>query len=457
MKTKEKLCLASITTILVVILISSVASASDVQNVTPTNCTPISAPWLTSPGLNTEVQGLYHLPLDHQWHSGPTYNVDDFKEWHYFTFRGKDLTTGHNVSLFLLNQFQGYRMDLKRPDIVIITAWADTDTGKFYAHTIIPTGKFVTTGSKEDFNYSDNDVDKGLGFVTTYDYSKERWEFKGWATNNSTMVAGTPYNVDVTGVVKKPGYVPMAYWGLENIGYNKNYDQNPETMYGLSYYYTAPEMEMTGNVTLDDGIVHKIKGTAWFEHQWGNFQSPEQARYFWGYARLPNGDTMTWRQYYGNPGGELNVTIPFNATAANLGWTDPHIEQSRFAYIPQGQPPRYYFGPEFLFTPIKWWTSPESNVTYPWYGKMKTPKGTFYLSPDPQPAQESIGPSGAFIEGAMALRKNSIDGPVVARGFCELVQIPALGPKYSRGLPERAAPGNIHFGGGLKPSSWQKN
>lgn len=57
MKIKEKLCLASIATILVVILVSSVASASEVQNATPTNSTPTegSVPWLTSPGLNTQV------------------------------------------------------------------------------------------------------------------------------------------------------------------------------------------------------------------------------------------------------------------------------------------------------------------------------------------------------------------------------------------------------------------
>ena len=43
----------------------------------------------------------------------------------------------------------------------------------------------------------------------------------------------------------------------------------------------------------------------WFEHQWGNFRNTEQARYFWGYARFDNGDTITWRQYYGNPAGKL--------------------------------------------------------------------------------------------------------------------------------------------------------
>ena len=46
--------------------------------------------WLVAEGLECGEQGLYHLPKDHAWHSGPTYFCNDFFEWHYFTFLGKD-------------------------------------------------------------------------------------------------------------------------------------------------------------------------------------------------------------------------------------------------------------------------------------------------------------------------------------------------------------------------------
>jgi hypothetical protein len=62
---------------------------------------------------------------------------------------------------------------------------------------------------------------------------------------------------------------------------------------------------------------------------------------------------------------------------------------------------------------------------------MKTPKGTFYLSPT-FPAQERMSLAGAFIEGALRLRKDSIDGPVVGRGFCEMAQLSALGAPATR-------------------------
>lgn len=401
------------------------------------------APWFSGSGLEVGEQGLYHLPRDHAWHGGPTYFTDDFNEWHYFTFQGTDKKTGHAVTLFWCSFSQGWNKALNRPLMFTLFAWHDTVTGEFIGTTIAPSGKFESSGSdKPDFGfkYSISDADE-KGYAWSYDHADERWHFRSFATDKSKII-GKPYSMDLTGLVKAPGYVPMAYWGLESIGIQKLYNQNPETMYGLTYYYTAPEMEMSGTVTLADGV-HEIEGVAWFEHQWGNFRNTEDARYFWGYARFDNGDSFTWRQYYGDASTPAGLA---GANAAHPNWSEPHPEVSRFAFIPKGQAPEYSFGPSFLFTPIKWWTSPKTGVDYPWWGELKTPKGTFYLSPT-FPEQESTSPAGSFIEGALLLRRDSIDGPVVARGFCELAQMAARGAAASRELPERT---DLQFDGGLK-------
>ena len=418
------------------------------EHSTPSEASTRTEPF-TAPGVLTEEQGLYHLPKDHAWHGGPTYFTDDFDEWHYFSFLGEDKKTGHTVSLFWCGFWQGWSKDLDRPFMFSLFAWHDTVTGEFLGTTIAPTGDLESSGSPEPdfgFTYAIKDPD-GKGFETTYNHAQERWHFTSFATDKS-KIQGTPYVMDLTGEVKAPGYIPSAYWGLESIGFQKLYNQNPETMYGLTYYYTAPEMEMKGSVTLDDGV-HEIEGVAWFEHQWGNFRNTECTRYFWGYARFDNGDTITWRQYYGNPVGKLAPEVPYDKEAARQAWNDPHPEVSRYAFIPKGQAPHYSFGPAFLFTPIKWWTSPKTAVDYPWWGELKTPQGTFYLSPT-FPAQESISVPGSFIEGALLLRKDSIDGPVVGRGFCELSQMPAMGAPVTRGLPERT---DLQFNGGLSQSN----
>ena len=148
-------------------------------------------------------QHACHLPQDHAFHSGPTYFCNDFNEWHYFTFLGTDKKTGHKVTLFSTVAWQGWCEDLKRPSILELFAWHDTNTGEFIGSTLAPCGKFESKGSYGNqfgFNYSVMDED-GKGFATIYDYAQERWNFKSFAAAKSQMISGKPYSMDVTGFV----------------------------------------------------------------------------------------------------------------------------------------------------------------------------------------------------------------------------------------------------------------
>ena len=107
------------------------------------------AGWLVADGLECGEQGLYHLPKDHAWHSGPTYFCNDYFEWHYFTFLGKDQKTGHDISLFWCAMSQGFSTQLNRPVMPLFFAWHDKVTGEFIHTTIVPFGKFQSTGSGE--------------------------------------------------------------------------------------------------------------------------------------------------------------------------------------------------------------------------------------------------------------------------------------------------------------------
>ena len=187
-------------------------------------------------------------------------------------------------------------------------------------------------------------------------------------------------------------------------------------------------METTGTLKVA-GKTIRFSGMGWFERQWGNFRNVYQYRYFYGYARITNGDAFSWRQYYGGP-----------------GFTEPHIEMNRFQYI-DGKTgvPENYFGPSMVAEPTQWWTSPSTGQRYPWWGTMTTPKGTYYYGPS-HPDQEGIGLAGGFIEGVIQFREGSPDGPIVATGFCEIVDLsspmddgndPSMGPAITRTLPER--------------------
>jgi hypothetical protein len=90
----------------------------------------------------------------------------------------------------------------------------------------------------------------------------------------------------------------------------------------------------------------------------------------------------------------------------------------------------------------------ESRYCQP--GRHDHPQGHLVLKSRPHgpshPNQEGVGLAGGFIEGVIQFREGSPDGPIIATGFCEIVDLstpmadgndPSLGPAITRTLPER--------------------
>lgn len=377
----------------------------------------------TGPGILTEDQPIYRLPRDHAYHGGPFWRTNDFNEWHYITILGKDLDTGNDVSVFWVPLSQGWIQSEGRPLQNALFSFHDIKTGEFQTALSYYPGAFRSEGTAPDakdfrFRYAMKTPD--ASFETAYTAADETWRFKGQSTVRDDRNA--PYDLEFTSVVRSPGYVPAAYWGVESIGYDPLDRQNPETMFGLTYYYSAPRMETRGVLKLANRTV-RFEGMGWFEHQWGNFRNTLQYRYFYGYGRLNNGDMFTWRQYY-----------------EGRGFTKPRTEVNRYQRI-DGRTGRRFsaFGPSFVAAPTRTWTSPKTGQVYPWWGEMKTPDGTLYYGPS-HPEQEGVGLLGGFIEGVIVFREGSPDGPVVGMGFCEIVDLdPSEGPASTRTLPENPA------------------
>ena len=376
----------------------------------------------------TTGQALYTLPRDHAWHGGTFYQSNDFNEWHYITVLGRDLDTDERISLFWVPLSQGWMAAEGRPLSNVLFAFHNLDTGEFHTSMIYATGPLETEGSAPDaedfwFRYAIDDGNNG--FETKYRHDTETWSFSGYNTKDDMW--NQPFRVAMTARAEAPGYVPMAYWGVESIGFDPQQRQNPETMYGLTYYYTAPNMVSEGTIEVG-GRTIRFEGTGWFEHQWGNFRNTFQYRYFWAWFRFENGDLMTFRQYYE---GE--------------DYRNPHYEVNRYLHM-DGQTfeRSYAFGPSFKVIPSRMWTSPKSGKEYPWYGRIETPHGTFYYEPT-FPEQEGYGLAGAYIEGVIQLRSGSPEGPIVATGFTEMIMLtepfvdgtdPSYGPPISRSLPD---------------------
>ena len=389
-------------------------------------------PPFAGPGVETTSgQAIYSFPRDHAWHGGKFYQTNDFNEWHYITILGRDLKTGQRVSIFWVPLAQGWMADENRPLHNCLFAFHNMDTGEFHTSMPYVTGPLKTEGSAPDakdffFRYAIDDGNNG--FVTDYRHATETWAMSGYNTKDDKW--NQPFRLDMTATLDSPGYVPMAYWGLESIGVDPQQRQNAETMFGLSYYYTAPKMAAKGKVALKDRTV-EFEGDGWFEHQWGNFRNTLQYRYFWAWFRFTNGDCMTFRQYY-----------------EGTDFRNPHYNVGRYLYMDGKTSERSYaFGDSCKVIPMKMWTSPKSGKSYPWYGRIETPQGTFYYEPT-FPEQEGNALAGAYIEGVIQLRSGSPEGPIVATGFTEMISLtdplpdgndPSSGPALTRTLPDDPA------------------
>lgn len=373
----------------------------------------------TGPGIASFEQPLYKLPYDHQYHGGPFYQTNDLQDWQYISFLGKDLDTGNDIAIFWATLSQGWVTAENRPMQNGLFLWHDMTTGEFKSSLLLFKGRFRSEANDpnaKDFYFKYGCGDETSSFGLEYTHATEHWHMQGATTIRSE--SSTPFRLDMHGEVKAPGYIPMAYWGLESIGVDPEDRQNPETMYGLTYYYGAPNMLTTGTIEVD-GRKATLEGWNWYERQWGNFRNTENLRYFYGYCRLQNGDMFTWRQYYGSQ-----------------GWLDPHVNVNRFQYITKDGRREHAFGPALRCTPTKFWKSPRTGKEYPWWGVMETPKGKYFYGPE-WPDQESIGLQGGFVEGVLFFREGAPDGPIVGTGFCELVDLPPEGPTVTRQLPEK--------------------
>ena len=84
---------------------------------------------------------------------------------------------------------------------------------------------------------------------------------------------------------------------------------------------------------------------------------------------------------------------------------------------------RHILDNEFSIIPIKFWTSPHTNATYPSSWTLTLPEGTLKVTTD-FPDQELYGLrsiSGSYWEGSVTIKGKLQGQPVSGKGYVELV------------------------------------
>ncbi|HEU5434550.1 MAG TPA: lipocalin family protein, partial [Thermomicrobiales bacterium] len=260
-------------------------------------------------------------------------------------------------------------------------------------------GRPAGSADPDDFAFAIDSGD-GLALAERYFHATERWEF-----HEASAAAGgrAALALDVALTLAAPGYLPTTPTGVEEEGYSRDGRYNPETMYGLSYYYYAPKLTLTGTIAVGNET-HRVAGTAWLEHQWGNFSTadPEAYRWRWGSLRFTDGGGINWRQWERGPD---------NAPVPSLNHYAIHTPDGAVTYG---------YGRDLTYDILDVWVSPRTGRRYGIYAVLQTPVGTFYVSPIVADQEIVIpGLTAPLWEGALEVRRGGSDGPVVGRMYME--------------------------------------
>ncbi|MDD3355155.1 lipocalin-like domain-containing protein [Zoogloea sp.] len=165
-----------------------------------------------------------------------------------------------------------------------------------------------------------------------------------------------------------------------------------------SYYYSRPQLQVTGTVTLE-GMTQPVRGSAWLDHEWSSELMPEGAQgWDWVGLNLDDGSgLMAFRMRNG---------------AGEALWTAGTL------CAPDGRA-RVMAPGEVRFTPLRRWHAPRSGIDWPVAWRLQVAGRTFELVPlmDDQEL-DSRGSTGAiYWEGAVRVREQ---GREVGRGYLEM-------------------------------------
>jgi predicted secreted hydrolase len=165
-----------------------------------------------------------------------------------------------------------------------------------------------------------------------------------------------------------------------------------------SYYYSRPQLAVTGSLTLDDRA-HRVRGVAWLDHEWSSeYLAPGARGWDWTGINLDDGGAL--------------MAFRIRDAQGNALWSGGTRQQA------DGSAER--LGREAVaFEPLRRWRSPRTGAEYPVAQRVTAGDLALDLVPlmDDQEldARGSVG--AVYWEGAVLARSR---GRPIGRGYLEL-------------------------------------
>lgn len=173
---------------------------------------------------------------------------------------------------------------------------------------------------------------------------------------------------------------------------------------GSSYYYSRTRMDVVGSLDLD-GRTLAVTGTAWFDHQWGDFISVGGSGWDWFALNLADGTDLTISLVHAGDGSYPLIY----GTLVDASGTPRHLDRSELSVVAD---------------PGRTWTSPTTGSTYPAGWTIQVPMAGLVIQLRPTVAGQELDTRATtgvvYWEGSQIVSATR-DGTVVGgEGYVEL-------------------------------------
>jgi predicted secreted hydrolase len=179
---------------------------------------------------------------------------------------------------------------------------------------------------------------------------------------------------------------------------------------GGSYYYSRTAMTATGSLTVD-GLETSVAGTAWFDHQWGDFISVGGGGWDWFAVNLEDGTDLMMSLVRGADG---SYPLIYGTLVAPDGRTD-HLARDAFTA-----------------TPTRTWTSPATGAGYPAGWTIDLPERHLTIALTPTVANQELDTRATtgvvYWEGSQVVRATRDGMPIGGEAYVELTGYALAGP-----------------------------
>ena len=166
-----------------------------------------------------------------------------------------------------------------------------------------------------------------------------------------------------------------------------------------SYYYSEPQLKVSGVAGRAGAAPVQVGGAAWLDHEWSSQAlDPDAAGWDWIGANLDDGSALMAFQIRSKQGGKLWAHAALRDASGKVTQYSPD---------------------QVSFTPQARWKSPRTNAVYPVAATLVTGAASWSIKPlqDDQELDARRSTGAVYWEGAVTIER---DGAPAGRGYLEL-------------------------------------